>query len=161
TIRKGVVASAPSGTSHATSAPPRARYHRPAPSGQAWVPSSEAKPASLRRRRASATAWKGDGAFEMKASRSNASVTEGKLQVLRYPLEGQSGPRLVSSNLRIGPTASPPAVPPHVTDARNHTPMRTSPPPAQGLYDPRFEHDACGVAFVVDMHGRRTHQLVE
>ncbi|WP_426573018.1 glutamate synthase large subunit [Aquihabitans sp. McL0605] len=38
--------------------------------------------------------------------------------------------------------------------------MRT-PPPAQGLYDPRYEHDACGVAFVVDMHGRRSHQLVE
>src|SRR6476661_3625575 len=38
--------------------------------------------------------------------------------------------------------------------------MRT-PPPAQGLYDPRFEHENCGVAFVVDLHGRRTHQLVE
>ena len=34
-------------------------------------------------------------------------------------------------------------------------------PPAQGLYDPAFEHDACGVAFVVDMHGRRSHRLVE
>ena len=29
-------------------------------------------------------------------------------------------------------------------------------PPPQGLYDPAYEHDACGVAFVVDMHGRRT-----
>jgi glutamate synthase (NADPH/NADH) large chain len=38
--------------------------------------------------------------------------------------------------------------------------MRT-PPPAQGLYDPRFEHENCGVAFVVDLHGRRTHHLVE
>src|SRR5688572_14669896 len=38
--------------------------------------------------------------------------------------------------------------------------MRT-PPPAQGLYDPRFEHENCGVAFVVDMHGRRSHELVE
>jgi glutamate synthase (NADPH) large chain len=34
-------------------------------------------------------------------------------------------------------------------------------PAKQGLYDPRFEHDACGVAFVVDMHGRRTHRMVE
>jgi glutamate synthase (NADPH/NADH) large chain len=34
-------------------------------------------------------------------------------------------------------------------------------PPAQGLYDPRFEHDACGVSFVVDMHGRQTHRMVE
>ena len=29
-----------------------------------------------------------------------------------------------------------------------------------GLYDPRFEHDACGVAFVVDTHGRRSHEIV-
>ena len=34
-------------------------------------------------------------------------------------------------------------------------------PAANGLYDPRFEHDACGVSFVVDMHGRRTHNLVQ
>jgi glutamate synthase (NADPH/NADH) large chain len=34
-------------------------------------------------------------------------------------------------------------------------------PPAQGLYDPRFEHDACGVSFVVDMHGRKSHRMVE
>ncbi len=33
-------------------------------------------------------------------------------------------------------------------------------PTAQGLYDPRFEHDACGVGFVADMHGRRSHDLV-
>ncbi|MBA3282267.1 MAG: glutamate synthase large subunit, partial [Acidimicrobiia bacterium] len=39
--------------------------------------------------------------------------------------------------------------------------MTTTPPPAQGLYDPAFEHDACGVAFVVDMHGRQSHDLVE
>ena len=25
-------------------------------------------------------------------------------------------------------------------------------PARQGLYDPSFEHDACGVAFVADMH---------
>ena len=29
-----------------------------------------------------------------------------------------------------------------------------------GLYRPEFEHDACGVSFVVDMHGRRSHQMV-
>ncbi|MDE0802223.1 MAG: glutamate synthase large subunit [Acidimicrobiales bacterium] len=34
-------------------------------------------------------------------------------------------------------------------------------PPAQGLYDPAYEHDACGVAFVVDMHGRRSHEMVQ
>src|SRR6266508_3963300 len=34
------------------------------------------------------------------------------------------------------------------------------PPPAQGLYDPRCEHDACGVGFVVDIKGRQSHTIV-
>jgi glutamate synthase (NADPH) large chain len=29
-----------------------------------------------------------------------------------------------------------------------------------GLYDPSFEHDACGVGFVADLSGRRTHDVV-
>ena len=33
-------------------------------------------------------------------------------------------------------------------------------PPAQGLYDPRHEHDACGVNFVVDLQGRASHDIV-
>ena len=32
--------------------------------------------------------------------------------------------------------------------------------PTTGLYDPRFEHDACGVALVADLHGRPSHTLV-
>ena len=38
---------------------------------------------------------------------------------------------------------------------------RPGPPKAQGLYDPRFEHDACGVNFVVHMKGVRSHAIVE
>ncbi|HME47634.1 glutamate synthase large subunit [Mycobacterium sp.] len=30
-----------------------------------------------------------------------------------------------------------------------------------GLYNPAFEHDACGVAMVVDMHGRRSRDIVD
>jgi len=30
----------------------------------------------------------------------------------------------------------------------------------QGLYDPSFEHDSCGVSFVVDLYGRASHDLV-
>jgi glutamate synthase (NADPH/NADH) large chain len=37
----------------------------------------------------------------------------------------------------------------------------TAPPVATGLYDPRHEHDACGVGFVVDIKGRRSHAVVE
>jgi len=33
-------------------------------------------------------------------------------------------------------------------------------PQRQGLYDPQNEHDACGIGFVVDMHGRRSHNIV-
>ncbi|AIJ25533.1 glutamate synthase large subunit [Amycolatopsis methanolica] len=30
----------------------------------------------------------------------------------------------------------------------------------EGLYDAQYEHDACGVAFVADMSGRRSHDIV-
>ncbi len=34
-------------------------------------------------------------------------------------------------------------------------------PAKQGLYDPFFEHEACGVGFVVDIKGRPSHRIVE
>ena len=35
------------------------------------------------------------------------------------------------------------------------------PPSAkQGLYDPRFEHDACGVGLVADIKGRKSHDII-
>src|SRR6202453_3078048 len=33
-------------------------------------------------------------------------------------------------------------------------------PPKQGLYDPQFEHDACGVGFVVNIKGRKSHKTI-
>jgi hypothetical protein len=33
-------------------------------------------------------------------------------------------------------------------------------PPAQGLYDPRHEHDACGVGFVCHLKGKKSHKIV-
>src|SRR5260221_462353 len=33
-------------------------------------------------------------------------------------------------------------------------------PPKQGLYDPRHEHDACGVGFVAHIKGRKSHDIV-
>ena len=33
--------------------------------------------------------------------------------------------------------------------------------PATGLYQPEYEHDACGVAFVADLTGRRSHDIVQ
>ncbi|MDQ3856825.1 MAG: glutamate synthase subunit alpha, partial [Chloroflexota bacterium] len=37
----------------------------------------------------------------------------------------------------------------------------TEPARAHGLYDPQFEHDACGVAFVADIQGRRSHEILQ
>jgi glutamate synthase (ferredoxin) len=39
-------------------------------------------------------------------------------------------------------------------------PERYGLPPKQGLYDPQFEHDACGVGFVVNIKGRKSHEIV-
>ena len=35
------------------------------------------------------------------------------------------------------------------------------PPEKQGLYDPQFEHDACGVGFVCHMKGKRSHDTIQ
>ncbi|MBB6732476.1 glutamate synthase large subunit [Cohnella zeiphila] len=34
-------------------------------------------------------------------------------------------------------------------------------PPKQGLYDPQFERDACGMGFVAHIKGRKSHEIVE
>ena len=31
----------------------------------------------------------------------------------------------------------------------------------QNLYNPEFEHDACGVGLLVDIHGNKSHEIVE
>ena len=33
-------------------------------------------------------------------------------------------------------------------------------PPKQGLYDPDFEHDSCGAGFVVNIKGKKSHEIV-
>ena len=33
-------------------------------------------------------------------------------------------------------------------------------PPAQGLYDPGQEHDACGIGFVASIKGQRSHEII-
>ncbi len=34
-------------------------------------------------------------------------------------------------------------------------------PGKQGLYDPQFEHDSCGVGFVVNIKGRKSHSIIQ
>ncbi len=34
-------------------------------------------------------------------------------------------------------------------------------PPKDGLYDPRYEHDACGIGMVANIDGTKTHEIVK
>jgi len=34
-------------------------------------------------------------------------------------------------------------------------------PPRQGLYDPRFEHDACGIGFVAHIKGKKSNDILQ
>jgi glutamate synthase (ferredoxin) len=45
-------------------------------------------------------------------------------------------------------------------EQERRAPEQISAPPKQGLYDPQFEHDACGLGFVVHMKGKKSHQIV-
>ena len=48
-----------------------------------------------------------------------------------------------------------------MTSTSSSTAQSPGQPAKQGLYDPWFEHDACGVGFVADMHGRKSHQILK
>lgn len=48
----------------------------------------------------------------------------------------------------------------HSTNGQNWSFMDAR-PAAQGMYDPRNEHDACGVGFVATLTGEASYALVE
>src|SRR3974390_373538 len=37
----------------------------------------------------------------------------------------------------------------------------TGRPPAQGLYDPTLDKDSCGVGFIADIKGHKSHQIIK
>ena len=39
--------------------------------------------------------------------------------------------------------------------------MKFQYPEKKGLYDPQFEHDSCGVGFVVHVKNHNSHEIVE
>ena len=49
----------------------------------------------------------------------------------------------------------------HSTNTHLNWSFMDARPAAQGLYDPRNEHDACGVGFVATLTGEASHTLVE
>ena len=62
---------------------------------------------------------------------------------------------IVTDALPANPLANP------FEPAREH-PLRehTWRPPAEGLYDLGYEKDACGVGFIANIKGRKSHQIV-
>src|SRR6266700_6788930 len=55
--------------------------------------------------------------------------------------------------------ATKPMPPPVSFSARKSRPV-VGPPAKQGLYDPQFEHEACGVGFLVNIKGRKSHDII-
>ena len=50
----------------------------------------------------------------------------------------------------------------HEHNAQAGIPRRSPGEPGkQGLYDPWYEHEACGVGFVVDVKGRKSHRILQ
>src|SRR4030088_1742975 len=48
-----------------------------------------------------------------------------------------------------------------ITGGPAMTRLQQYPRPTKGLYNDQYEHDACGVAFVADLSGRKDHGTVE
>ena len=65
-----------------------------------------------------------------------------------------------AAELRYASRSCPPR-PPRRRPREHFMSYRTKPPQADGLYDPRFEHDACGVAMVARLDNRPTHDVVD
>ena len=47
-----------------------------------------------------------------------------------------------------------------MSDDQNYTRLRQALEP-QGLYDPAFDHDACGIGAIANLKGNRSHQTVD
>ncbi len=48
----------------------------------------------------------------------------------------------------------------NVSQNANRTQLSPGLPQAQGMYDPANEHDACGVGFIANIKGKRSHDIV-
>src|SRR5688572_27224310 len=57
-------------------------------------------------------------------------------------------------------TSTPQVPGAEAADGTRSVPATYGLPEAQGLYDPAHEHDACGVGFVVNINGEKTHEIV-
>jgi glutamate synthase (NADPH) large chain len=63
---------------------------------------------------------------------------------------------------RLNVNSSP--MDPQLNASNETTPALTAgnyPPKAQGLYNPKHEHDACGLGFIAHIKGKKSHEIVE
>src|SRR5882762_2469038 len=60
---------------------------------------------------------------------------------------------------QAGVATRPMPPPAHATPRGQRAPL-VRPPAKQGLYDPQFEHEACGVGFLVNIKGRKSHDII-
>src|SRR4051812_8631351 len=69
--------------------------------------------------------------------------------------------KVVTDTLSANPIAKPFEQPAREHTLREH-PLRehTWRPPAEGLYDLSQEKDACGVGFIANIKGHKSHQIV-
>src|SRR3984957_1256696 len=69
---------------------------------------------------------------------------------------------IVADTLAVAPASKPAEL--HVesshADVPEHTHEHTWRPPAEGLYDPSLEKDSCGVGFIANIKGKKSHQIV-
>ena len=67
-----------------------------------------------------------------------------------------SGSEFERENIVTDALSAAPASKPAESAQREHT-WR---PPAEGLYDPSLEKDSCGVGFIANIKGKKSHQIV-
>src|SRR5215212_6508159 len=66
---------------------------------------------------------------------------------------------MTTQRFDVGVSASPAER--TVKDSAPSFPLWPNVPAEQGLFDPRHEKDSCGVGFIADIKGRKSHKIVE
>src|SRR5438105_6778507 len=69
------------------------------------------------------------------------------------------GSTMTTQRFEVGVSASPAER--AVKDSPLEFPLWPTVPRASGLFDPRHEKDSCGVGFIADIKGRKSHKIVE
>src|SRR5437868_8633341 len=68
-------------------------------------------------------------------------------------------PTMTTQRFDVGVSASPAER--AAKDSPVEFPLGPHVPAASGLFDPRHEKDSCGVGFIADIKGRKSHKIVE